>query len=142
MSHATEQHWAFTRWVYNGAQQTDDLLRDEWQFGAGVSSGRDTGSKLGLGARRTEGLLGVGGRVNIRMDLGTEELLTADGTGQGITIGAARQVKEGFFCRNATAPLPAPAHLPTLFPGNPRKQGNSSKPSHREESLAHAEGLE
>lgn len=56
MSHATEQHWAFPRWVHNGAQQTYDLLWDEWRFGARVSRRRDTGSKLGLGAKRTESL--------------------------------------------------------------------------------------
>lgn len=65
------------------------------------------------GAKRTEGLSGVRGRENSRMDLGAKGLLIADGMGQGIKSRTASQRKEGFFsCGTATVPLPPPTHSP------------------------------
>lgn len=112
-------------------------------FWSRVSSGGDDGSKLGLGAK-AESHSGVRGRGNIRMDLGTKGPCPtpADGTGQGVKIRAASQGKEGFFCDKCNSTSTRPACAPTLFPGNHRKQGNSSTPSHHEESLVHAKGLQ
>lgn len=72
-------------------------------------------ARLGLGAKRTEGLSGVRGSVNIRMDLGTKGPLvvlptTADGDGQGVKIRAASQGKEGFFSYGKCNSTSTPTH--------------------------------
>lgn len=81
------------------------------------------------------------GRTTVKMDLEPMDHVWLSpttgrwGWGQGYRLGL--QVKERFLLlRQKQWSFLSPA------PGNHQKQGNSSKPSHHEESLAHAKRLQ
>lgn len=137
-----QQHWAFTRWGHHGAR-TQDLLQDEWRLELGsvvmetlaaswvwgprglkASQEGTSNPSDGLGDQRaargcTPLLMGWGGEP--RLELQVQERKVSSAT-------------------DATVPLPSPTTRP------PSSQeitvSRKTAPSHHEESLAHAKGLE
>lgn len=76
MSHAAERHRAALDGI-TAEHEEYELLWDEWHFEWSwyIECGGHWVARLGLGAKRTEGLLELRGRVTLKMDWRPEGLL-------------------------------------------------------------------